>query len=40
MSLAGFVIRRVLWSIPLVLLVMLATYALLRGAGELHCGPR
>jgi dipeptide transport system permease protein len=33
MSLAGFVIRRLLWSIPLVLLVMLATYALLRGAG-------
>ncbi|MGH3072109.1 MAG: ABC transporter permease [Gaiellaceae bacterium] len=33
MSLAGFVIRRVLWSVPLVLLVMLATYALLRGAG-------
>ena len=33
MSLAGFDIRRVLWSIPLLLLVMLAAYALLRGAG-------
>jgi dipeptide transport system permease protein len=33
MSLASFVIRRVLWSIPILLLVMLATYALLRGAG-------
>ena len=33
MSLAGFVLRRVLWTIPLVLLVMLATYGLLRGAG-------
>jgi ABC-type dipeptide/oligopeptide/nickel transport system permease component len=33
MSLANFVIRRVLWSIPLVVLVMLATFALLRGAG-------
>ncbi|MEJ7568440.1 MAG: ABC transporter permease [Gaiellaceae bacterium] len=33
MSLASFVIRRLLWTIPLVVLVMLATYALLRGAG-------
>ena len=33
MSLAAFVLRRVLWSIPIVLLVMLATFALMRGAG-------
>src|SRR3954447_17472185 len=33
MSMAGFVVRRVLWTIPLLLLVMLATFALLRGAG-------
>jgi ABC-type dipeptide/oligopeptide/nickel transport system permease component len=33
MSLAAFAIRRVLWSIPLLLLVMLVTFALLRGAG-------
>jgi ABC-type dipeptide/oligopeptide/nickel transport system permease component len=33
MSLAAFVIRRVLWSIPLLLLVMLVTFALMRGAG-------
>ena len=33
MSLAGFVLRRVLWAVPLLLLVMLATFALLRGAG-------
>ena len=33
MSLARFAIRRLLWTVPLVLLVMLATFALLRGAG-------
>jgi oligopeptide transport system permease protein len=33
MSMTGFVVRRVLWTIPLLLLVMLATFALLRGAG-------
>ncbi|HXV57181.1 MAG TPA: ABC transporter permease [Gaiellaceae bacterium] len=33
MSLAAFVLRRLLWSVPIVLLVMLATFALMRGAG-------
>ena len=33
MSLARFAIRRLLWTVPLVLVVMLATFALLRGAG-------
>jgi ABC-type dipeptide/oligopeptide/nickel transport system permease component len=33
MSLAAFVVRRLLWSLPLLLLVMLATFALIRGAG-------
>lgn len=33
MSLAAFVIRRVLWAIPVLLLVMLLTFALMRGAG-------
>ena len=33
MSLLGFALRRVLWSVPLLLLIMLATFALLRGAG-------
>jgi oligopeptide transport system permease protein len=33
MSLVTFAIRRLLWSVPLVLLVLLATFALLRGAG-------
>lgn len=33
MSLATFIVRRAIWTIPLVVLVMLATYALLRGAG-------
>jgi ABC-type dipeptide/oligopeptide/nickel transport system permease component len=32
-SLAAFVIRRVLWAIPVLLLVMLLTFALMRGAG-------
>jgi ABC-type dipeptide/oligopeptide/nickel transport system permease component len=32
-SLAAFVLRRVLWAIPIVLLVMLVTFALMRGAG-------
>jgi oligopeptide transport system permease protein len=30
---AAIVVRRVLWSVPLLLLVMLVTYALLRGMG-------
>ena len=33
MSLLAFALRRLLWAIPLLLLVMLATYALLRGMG-------
>ena len=33
MSLAAFVIRRVLWAIPVLLLVMLLTFLLMRGAG-------
>lgn len=33
MSLAAFVLRRVLWAIPIVLLVMLFTYLLMRAAG-------
>ncbi len=33
MSLAAFVLRRLLWFVPLVLLVMLATFALMRGTG-------
>ena len=33
MSLAGFVLRRVLVTIPLLLLVMLVTFALMRGSG-------
>ena len=33
MSLAVFIVRRVLWTIPLTLLVLLATYALMRGSG-------
>jgi ABC-type dipeptide/oligopeptide/nickel transport system permease component len=33
MSLGAFVLRRVLWSIPLLLLVMLLTFVLMRGAG-------
>lgn len=33
MSLLAFATRRLLWTIPLVVLVMLATYALMRGAG-------
>jgi ABC-type dipeptide/oligopeptide/nickel transport system permease component len=32
-SLAAFIVRRVLWTIPLLLLVMLATFALMRGSG-------
>jgi hypothetical protein len=32
-SLAAFVLRRVLWAIPVLLLVMLATFRLMRGAG-------
>jgi ABC-type dipeptide/oligopeptide/nickel transport system permease component len=32
-SLAAFVLRRVLWAIPIVLLVMLFTYLLMRAAG-------
>jgi ABC-type dipeptide/oligopeptide/nickel transport system permease component len=39
MSLAAFVVRRVLWSIPLLLLVMLVTFALLRGAGGTPFNP-
>jgi ABC-type dipeptide/oligopeptide/nickel transport system permease component len=33
MSLATFLLRRLLWFVPLVLLVMLATFALMRGTG-------
>ncbi|HUP33771.1 MAG TPA: ABC transporter permease [Gaiellaceae bacterium] len=33
MSLAAFVLRRVLWAVPMLLLVMLATFALMRGTG-------
>ena len=33
MSLLAYALRRLLWSIPLLLLVMLATYALMRGMG-------
>jgi ABC-type dipeptide/oligopeptide/nickel transport system permease component len=33
MSLFVFALRRLLWTVPLVVLVMLATYALMRGAG-------
>ena len=33
MSLAAFVLRRILWAIPVLLLVMLLTFALMRGAG-------
>jgi oligopeptide transport system permease protein len=32
-SLLAFFLRRLLWTIPLVLLVMLATFALMRGSG-------
>jgi ABC-type dipeptide/oligopeptide/nickel transport system permease component len=32
-SLAAFVLRRLLWAIPLLLLVMLLTFVLMRGAG-------
>jgi ABC-type dipeptide/oligopeptide/nickel transport system permease component len=32
-SLGVFVVRRVLWTVPLLLFVMLATYALMRGSG-------
>jgi oligopeptide transport system permease protein len=32
-SLAAFVLRRLLWAVPIVLLVMLVTFALMRGAG-------
>jgi oligopeptide transport system permease protein len=32
-SLAAFVVRRVLWAIPIVLAVMLLTFVLMRGAG-------
>jgi ABC-type dipeptide/oligopeptide/nickel transport system permease component len=32
-SLLAFFVRRLLWTIPLVLLVMLATFALMRGSG-------
>jgi oligopeptide transport system permease protein len=32
-SLAAYAARRLLWTVPLLLLVMLATFALLRGAG-------
>jgi oligopeptide transport system permease protein len=32
-SILGFALRRLLWSIPLLFLIMLATFALLRGAG-------
>jgi ABC-type dipeptide/oligopeptide/nickel transport system permease component len=32
-SLAAFVLRRVLWAVPMLFLVMLATFALLRGTG-------
>ena len=30
---AGFILRRLLWAIPVLLLVMLLTFALMRGAG-------
>lgn len=33
MSILAFALRRVLWAVPLLLLVMLATFALLRGMG-------
>jgi ABC-type dipeptide/oligopeptide/nickel transport system permease component len=33
MSLAIFAIRRLLWAIPLLLAIMLATFALMRGSG-------
>ncbi len=33
MSLLAFALRRLLWTVPLLLLVMLATYALMRGMG-------
>ena len=33
MSIFAFALRRILWSVPLLLLVMLATFALLRGMG-------
>ena len=33
MSILPFALRRVLWAVPLLLLVMLATFALLRGMG-------
>ena len=33
MSIAAFVLRRLLWSVPVLFLIMLATFALLRGAG-------
>ncbi len=33
MSLLAFFVRRLLWTIPLVLVVMLATFALMRGSG-------
>jgi ABC-type dipeptide/oligopeptide/nickel transport system permease component len=32
-SLLAFALRRVVWSVPLLLLIMLATFALLRGSG-------
>ena len=32
-SLAAFVLRRILWAIPVLLLVMLPRAALMRGAG-------
>lgn len=32
-SLAAFVLRRVLWTVPILFLVLLATFALLRGTG-------
>jgi ABC-type dipeptide/oligopeptide/nickel transport system permease component len=32
-SLAAFVLRRILWAIPVLLLVMLVTFLLMRGAG-------
>jgi oligopeptide transport system permease protein len=31
-SLAAFVLRRILWAIPVLLLVMLVTFLLMRGA--------
>lgn len=33
MSVLGYALRRLLWSVPLLFLVMLATYALMRGMG-------